>query len=518
MTEKFVLKKGDYGLLLILLIVLFSSITAVASGIVYIELVPEYMAFILSILVPIATMMAGIVFTYSLAQFILEKRFRNLILVFFAVNMIITTILYFTTNLALVSISPFADRERNRTIVTSFTFILAPSLLFAGVSEEIDYTQKRMIFATLWGVLVIPVLMVWFMLSPEAVFITSIPGEGITPIAYSILICIIFLFGNALRKYYFAWKAEQKRLDLAALFSLLIWLISVVLFSFQNNPLLFMEIVWFSIYIVGVLVLAIAVITAEVIEPRKTLSELVNIRTSELKESKREIEYYLNIWGHKIGNILQGMTLYMEMISTGTKDNDELKTFADTGLEIGAEAYQINQQVAALIKVKEQDEYLLSSIDIGDAIDITRKSMQDKHGSKWRMTSQDINQELFVYADEFLTTIFDALFSFIWKHSPDSDLQITLEDEKENIILNLQFAGQPISKDIIESLFAELQPTKTTLSLDLFTAKILMKRYKGFFNYKWFENNKENQFELVFRKASQSHYSSHDKIKLIMGE
>ena len=184
MTEKFVLNKGDYGLFLILLIVLFSSIAAVSSGIIYIELVPEHMAFVLSILVPIATMMAGIVFTYSLAQFILQKRFRNLILVFFAVNMIITTILYFMTNSALVSISPFADRERNRTIVALFAFVLTPSLLFAGVSEEIDYGQKRMILATLWGGLVVPVLMIWFMISPEAVFVTRIPGEGLTSIAY----------------------------------------------------------------------------------------------------------------------------------------------------------------------------------------------------------------------------------------------------------------------------------------------------------------------------------------------
>ena len=149
MQQKRPLGPGDYLLVVIAILVIIISLLPVFTGNAFVEMVPEHMALLLMIIVPISFMMAGVIFTYSLAQFSLNMRFRHLVLIFFAVNMMLIGMFYFITNASMTSISPFADRERNRTIVAAFALVFAPSIMFTGVSTRVDPTKRRMMVAIL---------------------------------------------------------------------------------------------------------------------------------------------------------------------------------------------------------------------------------------------------------------------------------------------------------------------------------------------------------------------------------
>ena len=47
----------------------------------------------------------------------------------------------------------------------------------------------------------------------------------------------------------------------------------------------------------------------------------------------------------------------------------------------------------------------------------------------------------------------------------------------------------------------ELDPTRTTMSLDLFIVKILMERYGGLLVYEHNDSNQSNRFTLRFKRA-----------------
>jgi len=313
------LDRGDYSIISIFVLVVLLSLIAIVSGTAYIELQPQKMVFAFLIIIPIGAMMAGIILTYSLTQFTLQRQFRHFVLIFFSVNAILAVSLYFITHPAMSAFSPFAGRLRNRTIVTAFGFILAPTALFSRASDVFDIRKMRSIAAVIWAGAVLPLISLWFLLSPEPVFATVTDAGEVTLATYVVLMVFWPMFFLAIARYYSAWRAERNRLDLAAILSIILWVYSSVLIFLQRGPLLLLELVWFSAFISGELLLVSASFASEIVEPHKALTALVDLRTKQLNESKREIEFYLNIWGHKIGNLLQSMMLYLEMFSTGTK-------------------------------------------------------------------------------------------------------------------------------------------------------------------------------------------------------
>jgi light-regulated signal transduction histidine kinase (bacteriophytochrome) len=230
------------------------------------------------------------------------------------------------------------------------------------------------------------------------------------------------------------------------------------------------------------------------------MMNLVRERTKQLEETREESEFYLNVWGHKIGNLLQSMILYLEMISTSSERDQKIVELADAAIEIGRETGQINRQVAALIKLKEKEDIELSPMNISEvlasSLEITKKlygrdCVQEEYSP--------LHATIHVLADEFLELLFVNLLAYICKNRPRSKLLISPIATPQTIALQFSFDEPRIPLDIENSLFSEIQPSKTTLSLDLYTVKILMRKFNGVFEYSWIEHTKENQFTLTFK-------------------
>jgi len=503
---------GDFLIVLLFLTVIISSIVITMSGIPFILIESETMSFWLIIIVPLAAICGGIIFTYSLAQYTITKQFRDLVLLLMALNIILNAFLYILTNEAFTTLSPFANRDRNRTLIIAVGLILAPSVLMGSLSTE-EVTPKQKITVSLWGLLIVPSISLWFFFSPTPVFTTTPIGQGIlgyTPIAWLAFIGLPLCMGLAIWKYLKSWRMTRNRLDFASGLALTLWFHSVLLFSSQSNPLQLMELIWYSVFVSGLFLIAIVVISSSLIEPRKTLTRLVHDRTIQLERSREESEFYLNVWGHKIGNLLQGMMLYLEMLSTGEKTAKEIEELAGTAIDIGRETTIINRQVAALIRVKEKDNRELSPVSLTSALDYALENAKDTVGA--HCACADINLEgpsIQVLADDHLDLVFINLLTHICRENDEPDIQIQSSSNSNDVIITILSSGPPLPEDVRVSLLAELQPSKTTLSLDLFAVRLLMSRYNGSVEYTRNESMQLNEFRLCFKK-----YQSYEENQL----
>ena len=147
----------------------------------------------------------------------------------------------------------------------------------------------------------------------------------------------------------------------------------------------------------------------------RELSAAVRIRTEELEYAKRETEFYLNIWAHKVGNLLQGMTTYLDLFSV-SNDPEFLSQPQETAKDLSSEAIAINRQVAALLRVKENEVARTWPVHLPNMI---KRAYDDS------IEALDVSPESLilegesdaqVIADDFLDLVFISLFRFIFRN------------------------------------------------------------------------------------------------------
>ncbi|TFG31964.1 hypothetical protein EU527_11285 [Candidatus Thorarchaeota archaeon] len=503
MLRKLTVINGEVLIFISSILAVSLSIFPIATGYAFTIIDSNLMAITLAILVSIETMAAGIIFSHSFAQFIIHRRFRDLVLIVMSINLIITGLFYIMTNGSMIGISPFADVVRNRTIVVAFALVLAPASLFGTITDRKSASKKRIYMTVLWGLIISPFLSIWFLLSPEPVFVVTDAGSGFLGINLATLLVLLFIIPTmliALTKFVSAWKREGVRMDFALANAIVIWLIVISIFVVQSDPFQFIELIWFSLFIFGAMTIALVVISSEVIEPQKALTSLVIARTRELEESKTESEFYLNIWGHKIGNLLQTMTLYFEMFASGMKKPEELSNLAESAIDIGNETNMINRQVSTLLRLKEQEDTKLEECDLLHHLDSFLK-MLDVSQNDIIFSDNNNPSYVCILADSFLDTLLFNLYTFISKHG--KDYRITISAPSEACFLEIQYKGARLPIDLIESLFNKLVPSRTSMNLDLFIVKILMNRYQGKLEYEYFEETEDNQLCLIFKSPSK---------------
>ena len=507
MTSREKRTHADLIVVIILIVVLLLILFALLSGVVWIELDIPQLGLWINVLLPLEIAVIAVVFTYSLVRYTQYQYFRDLALILIALNAMFLVLFYLLTNVSAIDWSPFASRERNRTIVTAFSFIVGPPLLFGSLTEEIPVSKRQKDISVVYGALITPSISTWLFLSPEPVFITSLPEggiTGITPIAWIILIFTGVTMTAALVKSIQSWRRKHNRINMSVTMALAFWILSIILFSTQRSPYQVMELVWIGSMTYGFLVIAVAMIITAVVEPHKALVGLVEERTSEVETSRKESEFYLALWGHKIGNLLQGMTMYLELLALpNPEDTDHLR---ESAWGLSREAALINRQVGILAQLKESAPQVLIPQNIGGAI---HRALETVGGlispDTINLLFQEDNEEVWIKADGLLEAVFLNLLSFISRsiEKKEIDVSIGFVEIDGYVDIQVAYSGNPLSEDIETSVFHELNLLKTTLNLDLYSVKILMDYYEGTFEYHRLDEPDSNQFVLRFKSADQ---------------
>lgn len=496
--------KTVYGALSVFILVIVADSVLVITGISRVMLDPDTMALPLLILFAVETMFCGIIITYSLGAFRLERRYRDLVLLLMAANMLLSGLFYVITNASMTSISMFANRDRNRTLVASFSLVLAPFALFGPVTNRETASSRQTLIALLWGGVIVPCLDILLFLSHEPAFVTTPEGMGLlglSPISILILLLLIPTMINALIKYARAWIRERNKLDLATGLAMSLWMFSLFLFVLQSDPLQLMEIIWYSTFIVGSFLIAAVAISLAVVEPRQMLTSLVVQRTEELDQSKKESEFYLNLWGHKIGNLLQGMMTYLELLLARNNNAQQIENLTEIALDIGRQTNLINRQVAALIKVKEQEKSVLERVGLREALEAAITQTKESFGETCFSESILPDSEIDVLGDDMLALAFSSLFSYMCSESREPSISVVLEPKGEMISLLICNNGKSQAEHAKRYFLTGIIPGRANLNLDLFTAKILLDRYGV--NIEIYVSGEESVFSIPFDRAEE---------------
>lgn len=251
-------------------------------------------------------MIGGVVATYSFVAYMQKPETRHIVLGLLGFDIIFIAFAFlFTHPSSELWIPFFPDRQRNRSIVIIFGMALIPSVLSGAFRGEVPILKEKSWLIVLWGGIIVPAFVFWFSLNPVPVLVSTDTSEAgglfsATALGAAMLAIVFVSFVISFVRYLIQWFRSGDRIILGSGLSLIIWIISLVLLGILNDPLLTLEIVWYTLAGSGFLILALTMIVTAIIEPHKALNELVAERTQQLEMSEKESEFYLDLWSHKI--------------------------------------------------------------------------------------------------------------------------------------------------------------------------------------------------------------------------
>ncbi|MHA1927917.1 MAG: hypothetical protein ACTSV2_04960 [Candidatus Thorarchaeota archaeon] len=477
-------------------------ITGEAWVVVSIETMAVWVIFVSVFL----AILGGVIATYSFVSYRQTQELRFLVLGLLGFDMVLVGFAFlFTHPSSVLWIPAIADRQRNRSMAVIIAMALVPSVLSGAFRGDVPILDKKWLYS-IWGIIIVPAFVFWFTLSPEPVIITTITsGESgvfnATIEGIMVLVSAFAAFVLSFIRYRMEWRKNRDRIILASTLSLTLWILSLILLAILDDPYYILEIIWYSLIGAGFLLIAVAMIITSILEPHKVLYEIVDDRTRKLEQSEEEIVFYLDMWTHKIGNILQGMMTYLEVLAT-TPNNVNISMQTELAQDLGREGNLVNRQVIALTKIKQTKGKPLTPVNLRDAFTVASEDILSYYSVKGT-PSLDIrvNPDIHVEADALLDQLFLSLFIHMAKKQDVENLLIIVNSESLNDSIVIEIVcSEPVLTTQAQKYIAEVGiSTQTQLGLELFIMKILLARYHCKMKYSVDTETKESRLTFYFK-------------------
>ena len=491
---------------ILVLFVIFVSIPVIfiVTGVMWYDMTQGQLVFWLTLNTVIGSLSAGIVFIYSLERYKQEHLFRDLLLVMVCITVIITGVLYLITSPAFTGLSPFVNRNRNRVIILFEGLIIAASPLLGSLVNGTPIQRGERLRLILLNGVVGPILALYALLTPVQFITLTSPELGpfeFKPEGLILFIVLIVVMVASLIKSFKAYLTCRVSVDLGISLLMTLLIVGGLLISMVVNPMSVLEVSWHAAYVEGFVIISISFMMDVVVDPFKALKTLVTKRTEELAESKRESEYYLNIWSHKIGNLLQEMQLHLELLNNAS-DLEEMKKLSQSSFMLVNEVESINRQVRILSRIKGRQEDDLFPVSMNDAIGTAiHEVIAITRDIEPEITFTKLEHNNHVVADDLLTTVPFNICMYIIKDLTDEKpmINVSLSESSDYLTIHFQYEGKHIPKEILAALNDVIDPSRATLGLDVFAVKALLNNYRGTFMYEDSPNG--GQFIASIRKA-----------------
>jgi hypothetical protein len=431
---------------------------------------------------------AGIVVIYALERYKQEQLFTYLLLVMICITIMITGVLYLITSPAFIGISPFVDLNRNRFILMFGALVLAASPLLGSLVSETPIRQHEKLLLILLNCVVGPILQVYALLTPVQLFTLASGDLGpfqFTPgglVLFTLaMVLLIMSIIKSLRAYYIS----RVSIHLAIGLQVGIIMVAGILVAMAAGPMSVAEGSWHATYIEGFAIISISFMLDVVVDPFRILKALVTKRTEELAESKQESEYYLSIWSHKVGNLLQGLQLYLELLESAS-DQQEITKLTQSSLMLINDVEAINKQVSILSQIKGRQTEDLFPMSMNEATKAAIREINAILGdSAAEITFSEFKQDDHVLGDELLSTVPFNIIMYIIRDQTlgKAKISVSLSEGQDYLTAHIQYEGKHISEDVLTALYDSIDISRTTMGLDLYAVKVLLREYGGTFTH-----------------------------------
>ncbi|MHA2423388.1 MAG: hypothetical protein ACXAEF_01260 [Candidatus Thorarchaeota archaeon] len=463
-----------------LVFLLYMSLSGIAWEILSIEVFTFWMILI-TFLVAVS---AGGVGTYSFVSFVKNHEMRSLMLILLGANFVLWIFLFLVTHPGSAEWSTFSDRERNRTLVMTFVLLFVPCILLGSFSGKVKLSRPSTRLLILWGAIAMPFVNLLLFLSPDPLFaITSSEGgvEGLTLIGIVLSLGYLISHIVAVARFALLWFRTRDTLDFALFLALSHWISGTLFGIILWDPLQVAELLWIFTILSGFFLVAAMQFITSILQPHKELEDLVEQRTREVEVSNKESEYYLKMWTHKMGNILQGMVTYLDVLEHAAQGSEDDTDSRSAARVLSREAILVNHQVIQLTQIKESLAHELKAIDASEAIRNAIDSGINLLGDESFTVDFTSDAQIHVKCDDLLELVILSAIKYYVKNKIDDrpTLKIAISQTDTSVSISMTSRGKPLSSAIQNYLQGKDLIGSESLDLNLFTIKVLMQRYQG---------------------------------------
>jgi len=447
---------------------------------------------------------AGALLTYSFISFFQNREVKHLMFLVMSANIILWIILYLLSHPSSADWSLyFSDRNRNRTLAMAFVLAVIPTILLGSFTGEMKPSRPSVFLLILWGEIIVPIFSLVLFFSPEPLFtmVTSEGGiQGLTPIGTIISMGYLISQIVALPWLIQKWRKTRTTTNLSLMLAVGLWIIGTLFIIILWDPLQVAELLWVTSIITGFLLIAISQFMTGIIHPHRFLEQQVQQRTRELNQSIREGELLRKMWTHKMGNLLQGLITYLDILEHGAQYSEDDSDTRSAARNLSREATLVNLQVSQLTRIKEHIRDALYPVNVVPLLEEAVEAAELIIGENNFSVEYNRPEGYSIVADGFLPLVFQSLFSFYAKKRNDDTIKFTisLESEKHQQVISIVSQGKEISTNLLMFIESEQDMESIALDLNLFTAKLLLTRYNATVQCSRNETTSENSCILIF--------------------
>ncbi|MHA1576792.1 MAG: sensor histidine kinase [Candidatus Thorarchaeota archaeon] len=473
------------------------------EGILWEILGPESIIAALSIIMALMAAVASIVASYAFVFFQQDRHMRNLILSILGGVMIPVSLLYLISHPGFPFVTPFPPMSYKNDVISLVAGAVVGIGLLAAVLVKERVASKRETYQILTiGIIVTPIIIFLVAIIPESV----LPDwELINNLG--LLVGVVIYGSNVLAIIFYSriWRLRSNSIPTGIVLGLTSFSIGSTLIILETTANQVIEIASMFMIFISFTLLVLPMMATSITEPHRGLSEIIRERTKELSLTRDESTFYLNIWTHEVGNILQGILMYLESLELLQHGSKEIANKIQPAKALTDRATQTIRQVAEIASMKDAKPNL-RAINVESAIDRALKSTREQNDmSSVKIQVNQADQEISVYADTLFSDIISKLLSNTILRSKNRNLSIHIITFKiaSTVHIEIRDDGTVLTKNAREYLTGEASVLHSEIGLDLFIVRNLLQRYHGKISIEKLEITSENLTLLRFEAKNK---------------
>ncbi|MBD3404600.1 MAG: hypothetical protein GF411_00515 [Candidatus Lokiarchaeota archaeon] len=438
-----------------------------------------------------------VVAAYSFVFYYQESNIRNYILGVTSIALVPTSFIFLVGYPGFPIpnfIEPHAFKVQLMLIILGL--IIGSGLFFCSI---LNYYSKPKLREKVFLVIMdfcLPILAIAISLIPNSVMDQILSSSILHAFAWGIEFLLLGLILTALYRFAKNWKLRSNSIPTGIILFLVCFLMCLLILALPYGWGHISEIVVMAEVFLGYALIAMGLTATTITDPHRGLSSIIREKTTELERSRSESDFYLNIWGHELGNTLQGVISYLELIRM-KKDEKSSAEMESIALELAQRATRIVREVSELALIK-QEQVVLHSIDVIETISETVSYMQEEMKLKFKANISIPTTPVKVQADSLFGQIFIHLFRVIIDRSPSTpEIFIKISLDREDVVIQVTDSSRTLPDSAVDFLMNRITATEGSINLGLFIIKNLVDRYHGEILYN--QSNGKNHLSIILK-------------------
>jgi len=212
------------------------------------------------------------------------------------------------------------------------------------------------------------------------------------------------------------------------------------------------------------------------------MTEKLGYNMSDLKKAKEEIEFYLDVLTHDVGNMNQSVLGYLELMNMEGNLSDKSMYLKMAEVSVKRIIHMVeNVKAMSLIKSKERNFY---PVNLTEIMEKAIETVRDIHITRYISLKSDLPADKTIMADEFIYNLFFNLFNNSVIHNKNSDVYIHVDMKEEDGYYRLEIEdnGEGILDSLKERIFKKFEIGRnagTSSGIGLAIVRYCVERYLG---------------------------------------